>query len=284
MKFSILIILISLFIISSCSQYGYRQDTYLTERLETVSEIILSFKPAKVIWANFERTLFVSDSKTSLIYIYKDNQQVNAVGGPGFGVDNFNRLTDIAVSPHGKLLALDSFQKQIKQFDNNGKWLENHTIVGVQEPYLFDVGRDGTLYVYDKAYNEIVMIDEQLKEVLQRFGKFYFDNPVSVRTSNQMVIVYDEGKDQTFIFDSYGRLEKDLSGYWQVDRYNKRYLLQKGKILIDVNRDEQKILTPQTIDSFTVKENYLYQTVGNRVIVTEIVYKRFNLNEVPIDW
>lgn len=269
------IIIILLLYNSGCAHLTDRESHMIAYELRTVVSIQIPFNTDKVVWSNINNTLFIANKNDNTISIYRDDKIINRIGGLGFGKDSFNRLTDITLSPNGKLLALDSFQKSIKQFDDNGKWMENHYLSEVHDPYLLDVRRDGTVYIYDKQLNEVLIYDDKLNEVIYRFGKFYFKNPISLVCNDKWITVYDKDLNTSFIFDQYGRLERELSGNYQVDRHFQKYLLDTNKLIIHKSDSQLKsVFSSSPADYFIVKNGFLIQAIGRQIIVSQIVYNK----------
>jgi hypothetical protein len=231
-------------------------------------------------------------SETNLIQLYKGNNQVNTIGGLGFGESNFNRLTDITVSPHGRLLALDSFQKTIKKFDSDGMWLENYPLRSLNEPLLFDVSHDGMVFIYDRTSNEIVIYDEKLEYIEYRFGKFLLRDPIQLNCTFQHLSVYDKSSDKTYIFDLLGDLQETLNGFWQIDRYTNRYRLTGNMITVftkdhwekskqqlrdktDLQPDSIILLSAKPWNSFSVSRGVIKAIADRELLISEIVYERF---------
>ena len=252
----------------------------------------LHYTPVRTAYSSLDNTLFIMEPESNLIHIFKNGVRFNTIGGLGFGESNFTRLSDITVSPHGRLLALDSFQKVIKKFDSNGMWLENYPLEQLTEPLLFDVAHDGTVFIYDRTINEIVIYDERIEEIVYRFGKFLLDNPAQLNSTFSHVTVYDRGSDKSFVFDTYGRLTETLAGFWQIDRYNNRYLLNLNRVsfyppsaFVQI-RGETKIREGVTVErefhssatpwrSFTVKRGIMSLITHNGIQVSELIYERY---------
>ncbi|MBW6516096.1 MAG: hypothetical protein K0B81_05705 [Candidatus Cloacimonetes bacterium] len=257
-----------------CSYSADRQIRRIPQEMREILTLSLPFTPVKIAYSSLDNSLYVMEPETNMIRIYRDGKYINAVGGLGFSDSNFNRLSDITVSPHGRLLALDSFQKQIKRFDSNGMWIENFHLKNIGEPVLFDVSHDGMVFVYDRTSNEIVILDEKMENIVYRFGKFVFREPVQLHSTFTHVTVYDRSLNTTFIFDNFGKLTEELSGYWQIDRFNNKYRLDVNKISHPATNKEF-LLYHKPWSSFYVKSGIIGLITDREIKISEMTYERY---------
>ncbi len=100
-----------LFLLFGCSSVELQTD-HSPLQLNIIQKINLGFIPAKCVYSSTERTTFILEENTNYIHIYRNGKKINTIGGLGFENTNFNDLSDITISPDGKLLVLDSFQKK----------------------------------------------------------------------------------------------------------------------------------------------------------------------------
>ena len=107
-------------IIWGCTNLEFSRQ-YQPQEFQVLQEFDLDFVPDKCIYLDVDNILFALQKNSNQIYIFRDGAQINIIGGIGSEAAKFNQLCDIALSPDGKLLALDSFQKKIKKFDKDGK-------------------------------------------------------------------------------------------------------------------------------------------------------------------
>jgi hypothetical protein len=266
MSFAVLMIM-------SCSLGVEKLSPLFPIEAKLIQQVDLPFTPVKAVFSKTDNTVYVWEDKSSHIHLYRDGKKINTIGGLGFSESSFHKLSDIAVTFNGKLLALDSFQKKIKKFDSNGMLIDTYSLVDVNSPALFDVSRDGALYIYDSAANEVVIVDEQLNNVIYRFGKFQFTEPLQLNVNQQYVTIYDKGSNTTFLHNVYGKFEEKLSGYWQIDRHLQRYRLISGVITHQpTGRNFQLSPTPWT--SFCIDSNILIAISNRQVTVSEIIYEK----------
>ncbi len=269
------LMMIALFLshLASCAYLASQGHNPKVDEVAVIITIELPFNAGKTAWSSYDNTFYFADFSANEINIYRGDKRVNRIGGLGFSSDNFNKLSDITVSETGKLLALDALLKQIKQFDEKGKLVNIHQLDFTQQPVLFDVGRTGVIYIYDAALDEILIIDENLEEVIHRFGKFYFNEPVLLVSNRNSLTVYDQAVDKTFVFSNFGELKAELTGFRQIDRFDNRYQLTAGNVTVN-QEDQLLILNDYRVNSFMVKGNYLFYQGDGRVTLARILYQQ----------
>ncbi|MCB5231223.1 MAG: hypothetical protein WCX83_01945 [Candidatus Cloacimonas sp.] len=238
-----------------------------------VQSIHLPFRPEKIACSKLDNRLYVWEAGSNQIHLYQDSKRINTIGGLGFGESNFTKLSDITTTFNGRLLALDSFQKKIKKFDSSGMHLETFALNELNNPTLFDISRDGALYIYDATTNEVVIYDDSFKEIIYRFGKFQFVEPSSISVTRYNVTIYDKKTDTTYIHNSFGKLEEKLEGYWQVDNYLQKYQLSNGIIKHnETSKNLQTSATPKR--SFFIKDNLIMSISEREATLSEIIYEK----------
>ncbi len=290
-KYRTCFILILSVLLFGCTINTEQQTLRVPKDTRDIIALSLPFTPQKIAYSSLDNSLYVMEQESNAIHIYKNGKHVNKIGGLGFGDHNFSRLSDIAVSPHGRLLALDSFQKTIKKFDSDGMWLENYSIRSLNEPVLFDVSHDGMVFVYDRTSNEIVIFDEKLEDIIYRFGKFLLRDPLQLTCTFLHVTIYDDSYDKTFIFDMFGDLLETIDGFWQIDRFDNKYLLATNKISAFTYRswerrgkkeeikdarqpDSDLLLFYKPWLSFSVRRGLISLINENGLQISEIIYER----------
>ncbi len=207
-----------------------------------------------------------------MIHIYQNGKRINKIGGLGFEKHNFTKLSDIKTSPDGNLLALDSFEKKIKKFDTEGKWITEFEIENIGEPALFDISIDETFYIYDDDGKEIVVTKEFGKNNIYTFGKFQIDKPKQLTKTLNYIVIYDEVNDLTTFFESLGQFIKESQGYYQTDKFQdfklSRFALEHTfsgrKFAVSVN--------PWKF--FEIKNNLCVLLSDTEMWIAEFVYER----------
>jgi hypothetical protein len=173
--------------------------------LEPITDFVVDRPCRKCLYATIDRTVYLIDESAGQILIYRDGKKINTIGGIGFGSGEFQRLTDIALAPDGKLLALDSFARIIKKFDNEGKYLSEVSVDFVQEPTLLAVSDLETYYLYDRNRRELVSFTASSDPFY--FGKFMVTNPTGLGCTRERLWVHDS--DRTLEFTADGQFEKE---------------------------------------------------------------------------
>jgi len=172
----------------------------------------------------------VSDSRGEMVYallrsaqeihIYQGARRVNSIGGLGFERTNFQRLADIGVDTDGGLLALDTAQKLLRKFSPEGRLMAELQLKGLQQPELFCVGSDGTLFVHDSASSEIVSFSRLDASELYRFGRFELELPSWLACSRNYVYAYSRERDRTYVFYQLGQHKWTWEGLWAFDDFD----------------------------------------------------------------
>ena len=220
---TLLVLLIVFLILGGCSSIEQRND-YVPVKLNIIQKFNIDFIPQKCAFSYPERTAFIMEG--NYIHIFKNGKRINTIGGLGFDHSNFNKLTDIAIAPVGNMLALDSFQKKIKKFDKDGKWITEFELVDFVGPTLFEITSDETFYIYDDNRKEIVTTRTFEENDFYSFGKFQLTKPRSLNLEKNDVIVYDMAESKTIVFDRLGQFKEELEGKAQFDKRQK-YKLEK---------------------------------------------------------
>lgn len=218
-----LALIIVLLLLEACSSIEQQHD-YIPVKLNIIQKFNIDFIPQKCVFSYPERTVFIMEG--NYIHIFKNGRRINTIGGLGFDHSNFNKLTDIAIAPDGNLLAMDSFQKKIKKFDKDGKWITEFELADFVEPTLFDITNDETFYIYDDSRKEIITTHTFRENDFYSFGKFQLTKSRSLNLEKNIVLVYDLAEDKTIVFDRLGQFQEELDGKVQFDRRQK-YKLEK---------------------------------------------------------
>ncbi len=218
-KFGKFLLTILFLIVSACSVISEQQQKIVPANFNIIRKIALDFVPQKCCYSQVERTAFIMEKNSNLIHIYQNGKKINKIGGLGFEKQNFTNLSDIKIAPDNDLLALDSFEKKIKKFDSEGKWITEFEIENTGEPVLFDISIDETFYIYDENRKEIAVTKEFVKNNIFTFGKFQIDEPVQLTKSFNNIIIYDETNDKTMYFENLGQFLKELEGYYQTGKF-----------------------------------------------------------------
>ena len=253
-KNSIRLYFLLILFLAGCSTIEI-QTNRIPENIIIIQKIKTDFVPKKCIYSSITQTAFILEKEADIIHIYKNGKKINTIGGLGFTSSSFNKLADIALSPDGNLLALDSFQKKIKKFDIDGKLIAELNLSSFTEPALCAVAIDETYYIYDNASKEIVITRTFDQSDWYTFGKFQLSYPSKINLGKNDIIVYDEQKNSTLIFGILGRFQDEINGNIQIEKHQ-QYILKdyyiyhpksNGKFAISTNKWNDFIIEDNVI-------------------------------------
>ncbi len=176
------------------------------------------------------KTLYIMPENENAVHIYRQGKEINIIGRLGFEKSNFSRLDDITLATDGKILALDSFSRKIKKFDQEGKWIANYDLNFLKEPTRFDVNDNEEIYVYDNFSKDICIISNSTEEEHFTFGKFQLTDPQRITANRDYVWIYDKAVDQTLIYNAMGQHLEDADGFVQLDRFSQKFKLLPNAI------------------------------------------------------
>jgi len=265
---TLLSLLMLLFILGGCSSLEQSYD-YIPIKLNIIQKFNIDFIPQKCVFSYLEKTAFVMENNN--IHIFRSGKQINTIGGLGFDHSNFNKLADITIAPDGNLLALDSFQKKIKKFDKDGKWITEFELVDFVEPTLFEITSDETFYIYDDNRKEVVTTRTFEENDFYSFGKFQLTKPRSLNLEKGVVVVYDLAEDKTIMFDRLGQFEEELEGKVQFDRQQK-YKLEKFYFQHLTSSKKFAVSPYQWLDFF-LDDGFLILLSKNEIWISTIEYE-----------
>lgn len=264
------VIALSTVLVLGCSGINNQAQHLVPVELEIIHKISLDFTPAKCTFSTSDKTLFVLDGKDNKIHFFRDGKMVNSVGGMGFEKQNFTRLTDIALSPDDKLLALDSFEKTIKKFDKDGNLITEFVVENLNKPKLFDISIDENFYIYDENINEILSTRFFSESDDYFFGKFELNNPQKIVLIKNELLVYNDDN-TTLIYDTFGQLIAEKSGNIQRDNFAD-YVLQKY-FIEHIKSGKKFAISPNPWLGFDIKNGYVVLYTANEIVIGKFVYE-----------
>ncbi|MFC1898540.1 hypothetical protein ACFLYJ_03100 [Candidatus Cloacimonadota bacterium] len=262
--------LLCLILLISCSSVE-QQNIYKPVRFEIIQEIQTKFTPNKCLYSFVNKTVFALNKESSEIHIFKGGKKINTIGGIGFEQTNFTKLSDITLAPDGSLLAMDSFEKTIKKFDTEGKFITSIYLTDFSEPTLFAVASDETFYIYDSDRNEIITFSRLNEYDTFTFGRFQFTKPDNLQLAGNLLIINEIALNHTLVFSTFGQLEQELDGYYQIER-NQKYLLQSNYISPE-NSEEKYAVSIKGWKYFSQNDSYTILTSKEKILVGKFVYE-----------
>lgn len=229
----------------------------------------LSYQPEKCLYSFIKDTAYVMDKESAQIEIFRNGKKTNSIGGRGMDNKSFNTLSDIALAMDGTIFALDSFQKKIKRFDENGGFISQLEISEMAFPTLFDVASDETFYLYDEDRNEIAIMRKGSK--IEHFGKFVLQKPAILIVKNNLITIFDEATEKTFIFSTFGKLLYEKNGFIMHD--NKVDFQLNPNFIQPVNSERMYALSPKTWKSFLIKHNAVVLLSDKGILIGKFFYE-----------
>ena len=267
-KNSVKLLILLILFLAGCSTIEMQTDR-TPERIIIIHKIQTDFIPQKCLYSSINKTAFISEKETDIIHIYKNGKKVNTIGGLGFTSSSFNKLADITLSPDGNLLALDSFQKNIKKFDTEGKLIAKLNLSNFIEPALLSVAIDETYYIYDNSSKEIVITRTFDQSDWYTFGKFQLSNPSKMNLGKSEITAYDEQKKSTIIFGILGRFQNEIGGNVQIEK-QQQYILKDFYFYHPKSDSKFAISTNKWFD-FSIKDNVILLS-DNEIWIGKLIY------------
>ncbi len=169
------------------------------------------FKIEKVCYNSIEQVVYLWEANSDQIHIFQQDKRINTIGGRGFERSNFQKLSDICLSPDGNLIALDSFDRSLKKFDKTGNLITEIKIAKNLNPSLAAVSIDEKIYIYDDKRKEILMLDDKGKES-GSFGSLQFNEVSCLELNKDILSLYDSEQDITLFYSRYGQLLDEHEG------------------------------------------------------------------------
>jgi len=249
-------IILSLLILSSISCTINRFGEFRPiQGLVLQDSLSINYTVDKVSYSPINRTFFLLNRTENTIRIYKNGDFFNVVGGSGFSNENFRRLTDIFVGIDGSLFALDSFDRTIKRFDNDGIYLNQFSLENISSPERFVMSNFAALFVYDAHSKEIFALDPFDMSITFSFGKFQIDRADAFFISGDYINIFDNSLIETNVFQINGLLENTFRGFTFMDAF--RNILTKSFHTIVASREDLMLFSSLgRIEYFAIERDF----------------------------
>lgn len=217
------------FILSGCASIepGSRMSPV---SLSLDNTLQLPFKAEKALLDQTSGTCYIQEQGRPFVYFYRNNVQINSIGGLGTDYSNFQKLADIALDPDGNLLALDSFAKRIRKYSPEGKWIADIELAKFNQPARFCSTPDGDFIIYDNATQELSRISGLDGSLVFTFGRFVVDSVSNITTGKDYIAVVNIAYDRTVLFSSLGQFVEEYQYQLVLDRYQNRYYYENGAL------------------------------------------------------
>ena len=265
-------ITLAIIIFIGCTQSQLIKPKFIPTSAQVIETVWLEKDVKKAIYDKISQTIYVQTENQ--ILIYRDGKKINSIGQLGFTQNQFNRLSDIALTPAGDLLALDNFRKQIYRFDRDGSLISNLQIDYLSHPTLLEMSNDEKIYIYDSATNEIYLYDPMQPNNEFSFGEFTFNKPQQIGRFKNTIYVYDSNLDVTYLFNSFGQEIDELAGQVVIDQFQK---FQVGKYyLTHLNTGKKFQITAEEIKHCFAQSGYFTLIKSGKIEIMKIQYEKEN--------
>ncbi|MFO7660485.1 MAG: hypothetical protein R6V77_06200 [Candidatus Cloacimonadaceae bacterium] len=224
-----LLILLCCLLLTSCAGLG--TGLKLTPvSLQLTDTLQLPFKIEKCLLDQRSNTYYLMEQNRPNLYLYRNGQQINQLGGFGTQKTNFQKLSDIALDADGNLLALDSFARTIKKFCSEGKWIADIDISVYSQPVKFCTLAETDLIIYDAASQDLSRFSTFDRKVMFSFGRFQVDNVSHISAVGDYIAVISEDRTKTSLFTGMGQFIREISAQMVLDRFQNGFVYQDGAL------------------------------------------------------
>jgi len=224
----IMLMLTSLLLLS-CAGLGTGQKL-VPVSLQLTDTMQLPFRIEKCLLDQRSNTYYLMEENRPNLYLYRNGQQINKLGGLGTQKTNFQKLSDIALDSDGNLLALDVFAKVIKKFCPDGKWIADIDISGYGQPSRLCTLTETDLIIYDAAAKELSKFSTFDRKAMFSFGRFQVDDVAQITAVGDYIAVVSEDRGKTWLFNSMGQLLREVPAQVVVDRFQNLFVYQDGAV------------------------------------------------------
>lgn len=238
------------------------------------------FPVEKALFDPAAASIYILNSQSRQVNIIQDSRLINTIGGLGFERGNILRLADIASGEDGTLLVLDSADRSVKRFSNDGAYISEIALDWIAQPELLCQSPDQTLYVYDSSGGEIICLSALDNEEQFRFGKFQLQLITSLSCSRDYVCAYSAVSGKTLIFSSLGQLIREAEGFWICDNFRNAVMLSSstegvyGLISrIPEAQDDWPVVNDRQAQSMVILGSYLCVAEQAKVLIYRLVYQ-----------
>lgn len=239
-------------------------------RIDKIISIRTEYPVKKVLYNKWDGTQIVLPDNSNEVYLYKNGQFFNKIGGSGFSQSNFKKISDICLSEDQGFYILDSFDKLLKKFNTKGEYIGSVSLKEMMDPWLADVDKNGNLFIFDRGRREILILDKQSFKPIVSFARFQFEKPDRIVFSADKLLVYEKG--HTALFDATGRMDREYEQTYLYDSGRNQVFLNDG-MLKTSNQELLKLEGLSGTDSIYAKENYIYYQQGQSLSIYEIIYE-----------
>ncbi len=191
-------------ILLSCSQISTLKNSHMPKSISFQKSVKLPFIPDKICYCPFSKTFLLLNKNENIINRTNKNGKIlQKIGDFGFGKNQFINISDITIDSFGNLFVVDKISNKVVKYDEMGQFVNSVTFFELTEPVLINVKDNGDLILYDSPTNEIYCFDNRSR-LRYNFGKFIFNYPAQIMSSNQANYILDIGNNNIIVFDDFG--------------------------------------------------------------------------------
>lgn len=261
-----------------------------------------NFQSAEAISTARDELIFVSDSRANQVIKFNSKgEQINSVGGSGFGQNQLNKPMGIDASNGLNVFVCDNMNNRIQKYDINLNYISafdfnTYNVTALNSDKIFYpsslaflstseifVLADATVYkiVKMKSFDEVSLLFAS-----GNLGVDKLYNPAKiVKGSNLDTYVLDKSTNDIINFDNYGtyvkKLQKgDSSKIVSLTYYNDVLYILKEKYLVSYDLKAQRYLNlyfleqtgnPGYVDVAMLNKNTVLVLTQNKVLNFKII-------------
>ncbi len=258
-------IIVCCLIAVSCTFINSQDFQHARTELTPVDTISVSGTYDKYLLQREKKRLYCLNKTAFKIDIFNtdDNKKINTIGGIGFGDNQFNNLTDISLSHDNHLLALDSFQKKIKQYSSEGEYLGSISLSNCSNPMLITVLDENNWIIFDDGTKELIQLSPSASGETQVLDKIFDIKPHKLYSTDKWIYLYSREDNKTLTYSDLGNFS-ETQDYFCFQFNETSFSL--SKLITQVNNDKTKkiIWDENKVD---VSGEFVIKSTDSRIIV-----------------
>lgn len=239
-------------------------------KIDKEGSLNLNYQIKDVAYSPRNKVIYIAEEYKDFIWIYKDFNFQNKIGGKGNDNLNFQLLSDIEVSENGNLLALDNLQRQISIFDKDGIYRSSLSLNANTNPTKFTLASDDLIYFYDRDQQEVVLWNLLTNQEFIRFGKFDITLPQAIRFIGDFLVVTNEDY-QTDLYSSLGNFVANYQQATVRDKFQNTITIHNNFIFIN-GQAMSPLVLQNPAKGILLKENKLLVYSQDEVIIYNLKY------------
>ena len=237
---------------------------------------IILFEP-RLNLVDDNENIYISESKDQVIKVFdSDGRHIKTIGAKGNGPGEFQRISYLAVTKDGKLVALDSSSRRTNFFDSSGQFLKSfkwrtgyfNYILIKSSSYI--VGERAYPGIRENGYFYVKEIDFDGKEV-RSYGEFTMPESLIIRDGGRIVYT-GPPVSRSSIFA--GDQDRELFYHCLNNKYIIEVYNTFGKLFRKIDR-------PYELVPFTKKDAEKYRETHDFSGASEVVKKTIRNLKMP---